>query len=88
MEQNATKTAKLRDCKASLIPTAKIRPAMELHPFVDAFREGEQEKERFKRVKEITKRLSHYKWLTAKSLSMSFNISPTFMHSCLYNHVE
>jgi len=79
MEQNATKTAKLRDHKASLIPTAEIRPAMELHPFVDAFREG---KKRFKWAKE---KFSHCKWLTAEILSMSFSISPTFMHSCLYN---
>ncbi len=53
MEENETKTVKLRDHKAILIPTAEIRPAIELHPFVDAFSNGEQGKKRFKRVKEI-----------------------------------
>lgn len=78
MEGNETKAAKLQDHKAMLIPTAEIRPAMELHPFVDAFTDGR------------AKRFRRYKWLTAESLSMSFSISPAFIHSCLYNlwHIE
>lgn len=45
MEENETKTAKLRDHKPFLIPTAEFRPAIELHPFVDEFSNGEQGKE-------------------------------------------